>query len=733
MIRIDSIKKLNKIYTKEDVIIDSKFISEYDNKNIKGIYINNISDLEEISTALAFVKCKKIKKVIFKINIKDEIYMQKLYKIINCLDNYESLELEINIDEVDNQDIDKIKRYMDSFKISLNIGIYLKFNRDKKQEIIDYIYEVMGNYYIKTIDISESNCKKEIVEESKTIHFNGDIVCTDNESIINKNIQRDKTFNSLIESNLDNLGNKELFTFIDPDKPLYEISYTYKEFDIEVNKACKALINAGIKKGSHVALWMNSTKEWFIYFFAATKIGAIVIPLSKAFRQNDIEYALYKYDIEMLIMSNGYEENNYIEIISDLGLKYKKAPFLRKIITIDFKADGCIENKDFINSGKNVSDETCKKMSLEVYNDDIGIILPTSGTTGFPKGVMLSHERIIHNGKYIGDGMELNSNDIMGIIVSMFHCFGITLSMMASMTHNCKMVIPTRFIGESTVSMINKYKISCLNGAPAHFQEILKAYENYGSEIKLRTGIMAGCNCPSELMKQIADTFEMKPISVYGQTELSPGDTMSNINDLEEIRYNTVGKKFDYVDIKLIDDDGNEVSDGIMGEIIVKSPDVMLGYYKDPKSTREIIDKNGYLHSGDLAIRQDGIYKIVDRKKNMIIVKGENVQPMEVESEICKIQGVSEARVYGIDINSSKEQVVIADVVVNDSSLTGSIIIDYLKKVVARYKVPYDIRIVPELYFNANGKPDVIRHKNEYINSLDNNLVLKKRFKHLYN
>ena len=257
--------------------------------------------------------------------------------------------------------------------------------------------------------------------------------------------------------------------------------------------------------------------------------------------------------------------------------------------------------------------------------------------------------------------------------------------------------------------MIYKYNVTCINGAPKHFEGLIESYNKFiGIEKRqitsLKKGIMAGANCSSKLMEAVDKIFNMNVISVYGQTELAPGDTMSCISDNEYIRHNTVGKKFDYVDMKVVDDNNNEVLDGKMGEIVVKSPDIMVGYYGDLDSTREMFDENGFFHSGDLAIKENDYYKIIDRKKNIIIRNGENIQPMEVEEAMLTIKGLTKACVFGVNVDDSKNQMVVAAVVVDDPCITSDSIFKELKNKIAGYKIPSKIYFVNDLEYNANGK-----------------------------
>ena len=692
--------------SKFEKIINSSIIKEIKNiknSNIIGIYIDDFNNIADI---IAYINYYKFKKVIIDCKNIDDINF-----ITFIIDK--NIDIEIEVDNTISEDeMNKIYAYISSSSRDIRICANMISSDNSR------IFKVFRSF-ITTIDINNSIDKEKCINDSKIIHFDGEVICGDDCFNI-KNISdkhNNQTIYSLISDNITEYSDKELFTFISFDNPSFEVNYTYKEFNNRVNTVSKSLIKSGIKKGSHVALWMNSIPQWFIYFFAITKIGAIAVPINKDNREYDMEHILRTNDIEMLIMSNGHVKNRYMDTIKKLipeintGIvKCKKFPHLKNIVTIDFSEIGCISHEEFIKNGESISDSELKYMADNVYNDDIAIILPTSGTTGKPKGVMLTHESIIHNGTYIGNNLELGENDIMGIIVTMFHCFGITLSMIAAMTHKSKMVIPDVYIKPyDTTMMIYKYGVTCLNGAPKHFEGLMEAYEKFIDNTKcmitsLKKGIMAGANCSSKLMDAVEKTFGMNVISVYGQTELAPGDTMSSVSDDKYIRHNTVGKKFDYVDIKVVDDNNNEVVDGTMGEIVVKSPDIMVGYYGDLKATQDMYDDEGYFHSGDLAIKDGKYYKIVDRKKNMIIRNGENIQPMEVEEAIKTITGVKKACVFGVNIDESKNQAVVAAIVTDNQNITSEFIIQELKSKIAGYKIPSKIYFVNDFEYNANGK-----------------------------
>lgn len=506
------------------------------------------------------------------------------------------------------------------------------------------------------------------------------------------------------------------FAKIYPDKtaicfPEVGISYTYKEFEDEINKVCKAMIANNIKKNDKVGIWASSIPEWFTTFFAANKIGAVAVPINTSFKESELEYILCKNNIKMLIMSNGYSSNRYEKVIENVIANFNRKkvfeerPILEKIVTIGFENKNFISFNDFIKDGKNISDEEVKKENSKVKGSDVCLILPTSGTTGFPKGVMLKNNALIKNGFDIGERLNLDYRDNMLIQVPMFHCFGVTLSMMSSLTHLTKMTVLTHFDAELSMETIEKEKITVMNSVPTMTDRIINS-PNF-SKIdfsSLKKGIIAGSNCFATKMKEVEEKLDMTVVSVYGETEASPGCTMSSIFDNSYIRWNTVGNSLPDMDCKIVDMNTNkEVPDGIEGEFVVKGYNVMNGYYNMPNETEKVIDEYGYLHTGDLAIKdEDGYYQITGRIKDLIIRGGENISPKEIEMIINNYRSVIDSVVVGVEDKDLGEDIMAY--IITNSDTTEEDIKNYMKDKCAKYKIPKQIRFVDEFPTNANGK-----------------------------
>ena len=501
---------------------------------------------------------------------------------------------------------------------------------------------------------------------------------------------------------------------------------TYKEFRDEVDKFARALVSLGVKAGSKVAVWATNLPAWYITFWATTKLGAVLVTVNTAYKIHEAEYLLRQSDTHTLVMIDSCLDSNYKEIINELcpeikntkpgePLRSKRLPFLRNVITVGFKQQGSLTFEEAMERYKLVSKEQVARMAAAVRPGDVCNMQYTSGTTGFPKGVMLTHYNVVNNGKCIGDRMGLSTADRMMIHVPMFHCFGMTLSMTSSMTHGTTMCPMPYFSAKSSLACINQEKITCFNGVPTMFIAMFN-HPNYRSTdfSYMRTGIMAGSGCPAELMKRAADPKEMNMtgiVSVYGQTECAPGNTMSSWTDPLDVRTETVGYAFPHVRCKVIDPEtGLEVPPGVNGEFCAKGYNTMKGYYKMPNATKETIDEDGWLHSGDLASYDEkGNYKITGRLKDMIIRGGENIYPKEIEEFIYTHPMTKDVQVIGVPDEKYGEEIMACIILKEPGSVTVEEMTEYIKASMARHKVPKYIEFVSSFPMNAAGK--ILKYK----------------------
>ena len=418
-----------------------------------------------------------------------------------------------------------------------------------------------------------------------------------------------------------------------------ELDYTrtYSEFRDDVDQFARALIAMGVKKGDHVAIWATNVPQWYITFWAATKIGAVLVTVNTAYKIHEAEYLLRQSDTHTLVMIDGYKDSDYVGIIKELcpelqdslpgKLHSKRLPVLRNVITVDSQQKGCYTWEHAMGLGDSVPPTEVENRRRQVRKDDVCNMQYTSGTTGFPKGVMLTHYNVVNNGKAIGDCMDLSTADRMMIQVPMFHCFGMVLAMTASMTHGVSMYPITAYSPRKGLHCINQEQITAFHGVPTMFIAMLE-HENFEKTdfSHMRTGIMAGSPCPVKVMQDVVDKMHMNEITiVYGQTESSPGCTQSHVDDPLDVRVNTVGRPLFGVQCKIVDPEtGEDLPDEVDGEFCAKGYNIMKGYYKMPEATAAAIDKDGWLHTGDLARRTpEGNFKITGRIKDMIIRGGE--------------------------------------------------------------------------------------------------------------
>ncbi len=499
---------------------------------------------------------------------------------------------------------------------------------------------------------------------------------------------------------------------------------TYSEFREDVDTFARSLIALGVKPGDHVAVWATNVPQWYITFWAATKIGAVLVTVNTAYKVYEAEYLLRQSDTHTLVMIDGYKDSDYVGIIKELcpeletseagkPLHTKRLPFLRNIITVDSKQNGCLTWNQAIALADKVPVEEVYRRALAINRHDVCNMQYTSGTTGFPKGVMLTHYNVVNNGKNIGDCMDLSTADRMMIHVPMFHCFGMVLAMTASMTHGVTMSPMPYFSPKPSLACINQEKITCFHGVPTMFIAMLE-HEDFSKTdfSQMRTGIMAGSPCPIKVMKDVVEKMNMTQISiVYGQTEASPGCTQSRVDDPLEVRVHTVGRALPGVECKIVDPaSGEDLPDNVDGEFVARGYNIMKGYYKMPEATAAAIDENGWLHTGDLARRdENGNYKITGRIKDMIIRGGENIYPKEIEDFIYTHPKVKDVQVIGVPDKQYGEEIMACVVLKESEKLTEEELKDFVRSHMAKHKTPRYVDFVHEFPMNAAGK--ILKYK----------------------
>ena len=501
---------------------------------------------------------------------------------------------------------------------------------------------------------------------------------------------------------------------------------TYREFRDDVDDFARALVSLGVRPGYKVAVWATNIPAWYISFWATAKIGAVLVTMNTAYKVHEAEYLLRQSDTHTLVMIKGALDSDYEGIINELcpelaaskagePLHCKRLPFLRNVISVGFRQAGSLTFEQAMARKNMVPREEILRMAQEVRPDDVCNMQYTSGTTGFPKGVMLTHYNVVNNGKCIGDRMGLSTADRMMIQVPMFHCFGMVLSMTSSMTHGATMCPMPYFSAKSSLACINQERITCFNGVPTMFIAMFN-HPNYRKTdfSYMRTGIMAGSGCPPELMRRAArkDEMNMKGIvSVYGQTESAPGSTMSAWTDSLDVRCDTVGYAFPHVLCKIVDPQtGQTVPAGTNGEFCSKGYNTMKGYYKMPDATAQAIDADGWLHTGDLAcMDENGNFRITGRLKDMIIRGGENIYPKELEEFIYTHPLVKDVQVIGVPDKKYGEEAMACIVLKEGAQISEPEMRDFITSRLARHKVPRYIEFVEGFPMNAAGK--ILKYK----------------------
>lgn len=501
-----------------------------------------------------------------------------------------------------------------------------------------------------------------------------------------------------------------------PDRGL---RYTYKQFDDLCRRVAKGFIRLGIEKGEHMAIWATNRPEWLTTQFATGKMGAVLVTVNTNYRTAELEYLLKQSDSTTFILMESFRGASYIEMLYEIvpelktsqpgHLQSAKLPFLKNVIVLgETRYPGMFLWSDIVSMGEEISDEELSHRmdSLDPY--EVINMQYTSGTTGFPKGVMLTHHNLVNNGRNIAECMNLTHEDRMCIPVPFFHCFGCVLGTMACVTVGATIVPVQEFDVISVLTAVQNEKCTALHGVPTMFIAELNHPDFHTFDLSsLRTGIMAGSPCPIEVMKAVVEKMGAREITIaYGQTESSPVITQTRTDDPIELRVTTVGRALPHVEVKIVDPGTNqEVPRGVQGELCTRGYHVMKGYYKNPEATANAIDEEGWLHTGDLAIMdENGYCKITGRLKDMIIRGGENVYPREIEEFLYTHPKILDVQVVGVPDEKFGEEVMAWIRLKEGETATAQEIYDYCLGKIARFKIPRYIQFCTEYPMTASGK-----------------------------
>lgn len=517
---------------------------------------------------------------------------------------------------------------------------------------------------------------------------------------------------------------------VTPDKEYIVYSdrnlrFTWSQFNRRVDNMAKGLMAIGVEKGTNVGIWANNVPDWLTILYACAKIGAVAVTVNTNYKQSELEYLCQNSDMHTLCIVNGEKDSNFVEMTYKMlpelktfsrgHMKSNKFPVMRNVVYIgQEKYRGMYNTSELLLLGNNIDDEILVEAKKKVSCHDTVNMQYTSGTTGFPKGVMLSHYNITNNGYLTGEHMKFTDKDKLCVCVPLFHCFGVVLATMNCLTHGCTQVMLERFDPLLVLASVHKERCTALYGVPTMFiAELHHPMFDMFDLSSLRTGIMAGSLCPVELMRQVEEKMFMKVTSVYGLTEASPGMTHTRIDDSFDVRCKTVGYEFEFTEVKVLDPEtGEECPVGVQGEMCNRGYNTMQGYYKNPQATAEVIDENGFLHTGDLGIKdEDGNFRITGRIKDMIIRGGENIYPREIEEFLYQMPGVKDVQVAGIPSKKYGEAVGAFIIPHEGCDIKEFDVREFCMGKIARYKIPKYIFFVDSFPLTGSGKIQKFKFK----------------------
>lgn len=507
---------------------------------------------------------------------------------------------------------------------------------------------------------------------------------------------------------------KEAIVYSDRD-----LRFTYAQLNERVDNLAKGFMEIGVTKGSHVGIWATNVPDWLTVLYACAKLGAVAITVNTNYKQSELEYVCQNSDMHTLCIIDRDRENDFVGMVYSMlpelktcqrgCLESEQFPKLKNVVFIgQEKYRGMFNIPELLLLGKNsLRDDEYAQIKGSVSCFDVVNMQYTSGTTGFPKGVMLTHHNITNNGFLAGEHMKFTSDDKLCVCVPLFHCFGVVLATMNVITHGCTEVMVEKFDPLVVLASVHKERCTSLYGVPTMFiAELNHPMFDMFDLSSLRVGIMAGALCPVELMKKVEDKMFMKVTSVYGLTETAPGMTHTRVEQCFEERCTTVGYEFEHTQVAVLDPEtGEECPIGVQGELCNKGYNNMKGYYKNPQATAETIDANGWLHSGDLGIKdENGNYRITGRIKDMIIRGGENIYPREIEEFLYRFPGIKDVQVAGIPSKKYGEEVGAFIIPHEGADIHESDIKEFCKGKIARYKIPKYILFVEGFPLTGSGK-----------------------------
>jgi fatty-acyl-CoA synthase len=497
------------------------------------------------------------------------------------------------------------------------------------------------------------------------------------------------------------------------------LRFTYGEFDRRVDELANGLLAMGLKKGAHVGLWATNVPDWNTLLFAAARAGMIFVTINTGYKLHELEYLVKQSDLDCLFIIDGFRDSDYVSMVYELVPELKtcqrgylesaRFPRLKSVVYVgQQKHRGMYSFSELLLLGKYTPPEELLRIETLCDANDVVNMQYTSGTTGFPKGVMLTHRNILNNGYGIGENQRFTEKDIVCLPVPLFHCFGLVLGMMAILTHGAAAAILEWFDPLLVLATIQKEKCTAVYGVPTMFiAELNHPMFKIFDLSSLRTGIMAGSPCPIEAMRQVIDQMHMREVTIcYGLTESSPVMTQTRYDDTLEVKVETVGRELPGVEVTIRNPETNEeCPPGVHGEFCCRGYNTMKGYYKMPEETARCIDGQGWLHSGDLGVRDEqGNFRVTGRIKDMIIRGGENIYPKEIEDFLYTMPGIKDVQIVGIASEKYGEEVGAFVILHKDVSMTGDDIRDFCRGRISRFKIPRYVFFVDAYPLTSSGK-----------------------------
>ena len=501
--------------------------------------------------------------------------------------------------------------------------------------------------------------------------------------------------------------------------PSHGVRWTWKEFATRVDALAAGFLALGLERGQRIGIWSLNRPEWTLTQFAAARAGLILVTINPAYRLSELEFAVAKVGCSAIVAATAFKTSNYMEMLNTLlpelkssqpgNLRATKLPNLRAVIQIGGPlCSGALAFEEVANMGGARHREQLAALGSALQFDDAVNIQFTSGTTGSPKGVTLTHHNILNNGYFVGRAMRLTERDRICIPVPLYHCFGMVMGNLASVSLGATMVYPGEgFDPLTTLQTIEQEKCTALYGVPTMFIAELDHPEFKRFDLKsLRTGIMAGAPCPVEVMKRVNNEMNMGEVTIaYGMTETSPVSFQSAVDDPLERRVSTVGRIHPHVEVKVVDLEGRSVPRGERGELCTRGYSIMLGYWDEREKTADVLDANGWMHTGDLAvIDAEGYCNIVGRIKDMVIRGGENLYPREIEEFLYRHPKIQDVQIFGVADDRYGEELCAWIRTRPGETLTADEVRAFCQGQIAHNKIPRYVEFVDEFPMTVTGK-----------------------------